>query len=123
MKKFLLFLFVMLLPLASIAGELPEVTVLSDTDAGLYTQIFDLQQREKIPAAQKLEKELTDKLLINEVLVQRYISKTYRTKGVEITNWMTKYYNMPSAPRMEKLAKIKKASVRSVRLPTMANGN
>jgi soluble lytic murein transglycosylase-like protein len=102
------------------AAELPEI--LSADDAQVYEQIFTLQSKEKIDAAMKLEKKLTDPLLMNEILYQRYISKTYRTKGAEVQSWMTKYYNMPGAERMVGLAKIKKVQVRGAKIPKTING-
>ncbi len=102
------------------AADLP--TILGDDDASLYRQIFDLQSREKIDAAMRLDNKITDSILMGEVLYQRYISKTYRTRGHEINTWMTKYYNTPGAPRMAALAKIKQTTVRSPKLPNTISG-
>lgn len=122
MKKIFTFLIAIFLPIGAIAADLPNIDVLSDADASLYTQIFLLQSEEEISAAQKLEKQLTDPLLMNEVLFQRYISDTYRTRGKELTAWMEKYYDMPGADRMIKLAKIKQASVRKAYIPRTISG-
>ena len=80
------------------------VDILSDEDAANYAQIFMLQDKEKIETAKKIEAKLKDKSLMNEVLYQRYISKTYRTKGSELKSWMEKYYDMPGAERLYKIA-------------------
>lgn len=121
MKRIFAFLIALALPLsAAVANDVPDI--LSDADASLYQQIFILQADEEIGAAMHLERQISDPLLMNEVLFQRYISKTYRTRGIEITNWMRKYYDMPGADRMEKLAAIKKASVRSTKLPRPISG-
>lgn len=120
MKKIFTFLTALILPIAVYAAELPEI--LSADDASLYEQIFLLQSREKIDAAQKLEKQIYDPLLMNEVLYQRYISKTYHTRGSEIAKWMNKYYDMPGAERMEKLAGIKKTTVRKPQIPRTISG-
>ena len=122
MKKLFTFLIALFLPMAAIGADLPNIDVLSDADASLYTQIFLLQSQEEISAAQKLEEQLTDPLLMNEVLYQRYISDTYRTRGREITAWMEKYYDMPGAERMVKLAKIKQATVRKASVPRSISG-
>lgn len=122
MKKIFTFLIAIFLPFAAIGADLPNIDVLSDADASLYTQIFLLQSEEEITAAQKLEQQLTDPLLMNEVLYQRYISDTYRTRGKEITAWMEKYYDMPGAERMVKLAKIKQATVRKAYVPRTISG-
>lgn len=120
MKKFLTVIFMLVLPVAVFAADLP--TILTPEDAQTYKEIFDLQSREKIDAAMKLEKKITDPLLMNEVFYQRYTSKTYHTRGKEISNWMYKYYNMPGSDRMYNLAHIKKTAVRPPRLPKMIEG-
>ena len=121
MKKFIAFLFAVIMPVAAMAVDSPDV--LDDENASLYSQIFMLQAKEKIDSAMRLEKQLTDELLMGEVLYQRYISKTYHTKGREVAAWQQKYFNMPGAERMEKLAKIKKVSVRSAKLPRTISGS
>ena len=120
MKKILSFLIICLFPVALCAADLP--SVLSDEDVEVYTQIFTLQSKEKIDAAIRLEKKITDKLLMNEVLYQRFVSKTYRTRGAEITSWMEKYYNMPGAERIYAMSKIKQAKARAPKLPSVVSG-
>lgn len=121
MKKIFAFLFACLLPMCVSAMELPQI--LTDIDASLYSQIFKLQDKERINTAINAQNQIADKLLMNEVLYQRYISDTYHTRGKEIANWMEKYYDMPGAQRMEKLAKIKKATVRKAKVPNMISGS
>lgn len=120
MKKLLAFLIAIILPAVAFAGNLPDV--LTDSDASLYEQIFILQSNEKIDAAMRLEKQLTDPMLMNEVLYQRYISKTYHTRGREVAAWMNKYYDMPGADRMEKLGRIKQTQTRAAKLPRTISG-
>lgn len=120
MKKIIAFFVAIFLPLISVAGE--RIEVLSDEDAALYSQIFVLQDKEKIESAKKLEAKLKDKSLMNEVLYQRYVSKTYRTRGAELQDWMNKYYDMPGADRLAKIAKIKQASVRKPFIPSIMTG-
>ena len=119
MKKLLILLIAFFVPVCAYA-DTPDV--LDDENASLYTQIFMLQDKEKIDAAMKLEKQLSDDLLMSEVLYQRYISKTYHTKGREVAAWQNKYYDLPGAERMEKLAKIKKVAVRGAKLPRTISG-
>ena len=120
MKKIFAFLFLLVLPLCSVAME--SIDILTDDDAAVYAQIFMLQDKEKIETAKSLENELTDKFLMNEVLYQRYISNTYHTRGAELKSWMDKYYDMPGAERMAKLAQIKKADVRKAVTPSIITG-
>ena len=104
------------------AFALESVDILSDENAALYAQIFMLQDKEKIESAKKLEVQLTDKSLMNEVLYQRYTSKTYHTRGNELKSWMDKYYDMPGSERLYKIAGIKKASVRKPNMPHIITG-
>lgn len=104
------------------AFALESADVLSDENAALYAQIFMLQDKEKIETAKKIESKLTDKSLMNEVLYQRYTSKTYHTRGSELKSWMDKYYDMPGAERLYKMAGIKKASVRKPNMPHIITG-
>ena len=120
MKKIVAFIFTLFVPLALYAS--PTIDILSDADESLYSQIFMLQDAEKISVAQKLEHQLSDPILMNEVLYQRYFSKSYHTKGAEVQAWMKKYNDMPGAARVEKLAKLKKVSVNPARVPSMLSG-
>ena len=120
MKKILLcILSVFLCGASAFAGV---IDILSDADESLYTQIFILQDAEKIESAQKLDHQIADPILMNEVLYQRFFSKSYRTRGAEIKSWMEKYYDMPGASRVEKMAKLKQADVRRAVVPNMLTG-
>ena len=94
------------------ASARPLISVLTDADAEVYQQIFMLQAKEKIDSAKKLDAKISDDVLMNEVLYQRFFSKSYHTRGVEVSGWMNKYYDMPGAERVAKLAKLKKVNVK-----------
>lgn len=121
MKKFFTILIGVILSLNIWAADLPQI--LTDVDASLYQQVFDLQDKEKINTAINVQSQIADNLLMNEVLYQRYISDTYRTRGKEIAIWMERYYDMPGATRMENLAKIKQATVRKAKVPAIMSGS
>ena len=120
MTRILCFIFVIFAPIMAFADM--SLNILSQSDAQLYAQIFDYQDQEKIASAQKLQSQITDDVLLNEILYQRYFSKTYRTRGQEVINWMAKYNDMPGAARMKKLAGIKKVSVKKPNLPNSITG-
>ncbi|MCL2748598.1 MAG: lytic transglycosylase domain-containing protein [Alphaproteobacteria bacterium] len=120
MKKLLFLIPFSLFLCAARASSLPQI--LSESDVAVYTEIFQLQTAEKIDAAKKLDATIEDKILMQEVLFQRYTSKTYKSRGVEIVEWMKSYYDQPGADRMHKLAQIKKTSARAPKLPTLAIG-
>lgn len=121
MKKIFAIFTGLILPLNLLAADLPQI--LTDVDASLYAQVFALQDKEKINTAINVQSQIADPLLMSEVLYQRYISDTYHTRGKEIATWMEKYYDMPGATRMEKLAKIKQATVRKARVPNTISGS
>ena len=121
MKKFFTIFIGLIFPLNILAADLPQI--LTDVDASLYAQVFALQDKEKINTAINVQSQIADNLLMNEVLYQRYISDTYRTRGKEIVTWMERYYDMPGATRMEKLAKIKQATVRKAKVPAIMSGS
>ncbi len=120
MRKILIFIICCLATLRAVAVE--SFDILTDDDAAIYLQIFNLQDKEKIDSAKKLESKLSDKFLMNEVLYQRYTSKTYRTRGAELQSWMEKYHDMPGAERLSKIAKIKQATVRKPTVPNILTG-
>ena len=64
-----LFVFVFAFALCGVAGAAPSIDVLSDADESLYTQIFMLQDGEKISTAQNLERQLSDTILKNEIFI------------------------------------------------------
>ncbi|WP_420547712.1 lytic transglycosylase domain-containing protein [Curvivirga sp.] len=83
--------------------QLPRI--LGAKDAKLYNEIFALQENGKWNAAQKLIKQLDNDVLMGHVDFQRYMHPTaYRSKYLELKDWMTKYSDHPGAGRVYKLA-------------------
>ena len=78
---------------------------LSDEDAGLYREIFNVQERGDWKKADHLIRKLTDRMLIGDVLAQRYLHPTkYRTSYKELKAWLAKYADLPDAARLYKIA-------------------
>ncbi|MDR0803616.1 MAG: lytic transglycosylase domain-containing protein [Rickettsiales bacterium] len=121
MKKFLSFIFY-LLSLPALAAQLP--TVLSESDAETYAQIFELQRQEKIDAATKLEPRISDRILIPDVQYNKYMSRSYRSTGQEIINWLYVNNTLPGADNMMKMAHRKKVAdrARAPKLPATISG-
>ncbi len=101
------------LPLAGIQfphvdrnSEIAEtLTVLSDSDARLYREIFRLQKGGEWKAADKRIKQLSDRLLMGHVLYQRYMHpRAYRSRYEELKDWMRDYADHPEAERIYRLA-------------------
>ena len=93
----------------ALVPEAPDVTetftVLSESDGRLYREIFRLQADGKMQAAQDLVTRLSDRILMGHVLYQRYMHpRAYRSKYVELKDWMQKYADHPDADRVYKLA-------------------
>ncbi|MFQ5958103.1 MAG: lytic transglycosylase domain-containing protein [Alphaproteobacteria bacterium] len=79
--------------------------VLSPADAARYARIFELQKRGKWHAADHEIKRLEDRILMGQVLAQRYLHPThYRSKFRELRDWLKKYADHPQARRIYKLA-------------------
>lgn len=80
-------------------------TILSESNATLYREIFALQKQGKWKAADKRIAKLTDQRLRGHVLAQRYLHPTaYRSKYTELRDWLAHYADHPDARRIYKLA-------------------
>ena len=100
-------------PVAGVHSPLPDtsreiaktLTVLGDSDARLYREIFRLQESGEWKAADKQIKKLSDRLLMGHVLYQRYMHpRAYRSSYEELKDWMHSYADHPEAGRIYKLA-------------------
>jgi len=75
--------------------------VLSARDAELYRQIFTVQEDGHWAEADRLIAQLSDRRLMGHVLAQRYLHPTaYRSKYVELKDWMDSYADLPEAKRI-----------------------
>lgn len=92
---------------------------LGQGDVERYQKIFDLQEDGHWKKANKLIKQLEDKVLMGHVLAQRYLHPTkYRSKYKELKAWMASYADHPDARRLYKLAlRRKPANWRSPKRP------
>ncbi|MCG8492081.1 MAG: lytic transglycosylase domain-containing protein [Sneathiellales bacterium] len=87
----------------SAADELPDI--LSDKDAGLYQQIFRLQEKGAWRKSDRLIKKLDSKVLMGHVHYQRYMHPThYRASYPELHLWMKAYADHPGADKLYRLA-------------------
>lgn len=79
--------------------------MLSQGDAALYRDIFDLQRDGQWKKADRLIDRLDDRMLLGHVLFQRYMHPTrYRSKYMELKRWLDEYADHPAAGRVYKLA-------------------
>lgn len=85
------------------ASELPDYV--------LYQNIFDLQKSAKWNRADRLIRQVDDKVLMGHVLYQRYMHPTgYRARWRELRDWLKQYADHPRAWRVYKLAQKRKPS-------------
>ena len=79
--------------------------VLELKDYSLYKRIFELQNKGDWPAADILIKKLSNRLLMGHVKAQKYLHPTkYRSKYIELLQWMREYVDHPQARRIYSLA-------------------
>ncbi|MAI29898.1 MAG: lytic murein transglycosylase, partial [Rickettsiales bacterium] len=88
---------------------LPLPKPLDKDDFDRYKKIFELQQKGYFNKADLLIKQLNNKILIGNILSQRYLHPTgYISKFTELKSWLDKYGDHPSASRIYWLSKKKK---------------
>jgi soluble lytic murein transglycosylase-like protein len=90
------------------ASAVSDISILSENDVKIYSEIFELQRKEKVDAAKKLDPEISDDVLMGTVLYHRYMSKTYRTSAKELSDWMGEYADLPGADKIYELCKKRK---------------
>ena len=79
--------------------------ILTTEDALKYNKVFKLQEQGKLQAAASIISEIQNPVLIGHVLGQKYMHPTaYRSKFVELRDWLESYSDHPDAPRIFKLA-------------------
>ncbi|MBH68575.1 MAG: lytic murein transglycosylase [Rhodospirillaceae bacterium] len=80
-------------------------TVLGEDDVKIYKRIFFLQEKGKWSESKKLIGKLNNKILMGHVAAQKYLHPTkYRSKYVELLQWLRKYADHPQARRIYALA-------------------
>lgn len=81
------------------------IVVLSEDDAALYRDIFDLQEQGRWSAADAKINAVENDILMGYVQYQRYMHPTaYRSKYAELKRWMAYYADHPEAAKIYKLA-------------------
>jgi len=78
---------------------------LSAKQAGLYAEIFNLQEAGHISKASKEIAKLDNGLLMGHVLAQKFLHPAaYRSSFAELENWLENYSDHPQADKIYKLA-------------------
>ena len=90
------------------------IRVLSDADAALYREIFDLQEDGRWTEADRKIAQLESDILLGYVQYQRYMHPTaYRSKFDELKRWMAYYADHPEADKIYSLARKRRPSGQS----------
>lgn len=90
---------------SSTLNSSPPPALLSEQDKVLYRQIFAAQKLGQMTKAKKLQKKLSNDVLMGHVLFERYLHPTaYRSSYKELKSWMAHYHDHPGANRIYKLA-------------------
>lgn len=90
-------------PIKDNAAHVPRP--LSAPDADRYRRIFSLQDDGNWRAADRLVSQLEDLRLLGHVLAHRYLHPTkYKTRYIELRDWLAKYGDLPEAPQLYALA-------------------
>ncbi|HVA15104.1 MAG TPA: hypothetical protein VNF99_17790, partial [Stellaceae bacterium] len=83
-------------------ADLP--AVLTADDLARYRRVFALQQSGRWQAADRAIAGLHDRLLLGEVLAQRYRANSYRASYAELVHWLEQYGDEPEAKPIYALA-------------------
>ena len=90
-------------PIKDNAGHVPRP--LSAPDADRYRRIFSLQDDGNWRGADRMVSQLEDLRLLGHVLAHRYLHPTkYKTRYIELRDWLAKYGDLPEAPQIYALA-------------------
>lgn len=76
----------------------------SKDDVTTYKKIFRAIKKEDFYTADKLIKDLDNDILMGHVLAEKYLSKTYKSKYIELKIWLEKYADLPQADRIYRVA-------------------
>ena len=78
--------------------------VFPERQARLYREIFDLQDRGEISAADKKITQLSNNILLGHVYAQRLLHPDYKATYKELSSWMKNYADHPQAAKIYNLA-------------------
>jgi soluble lytic murein transglycosylase len=86
------------------ASEPALPAVISQLDAFRYHSIFALQAEARWPDADREIALLHDRLLVGNILAQRYLHRGYKPSFTELRDWLVSYADLPGAATIRALA-------------------
>ena len=82
-----------------------DIAEIGTQDVARYRQIFELQSQGEWKSADRIIRDLEDRLLVGRVLFQRYMHPNkYRSTYKELYDWLKAYADQPGAKRIYRLA-------------------
>ena len=82
-----------------------KLNIFNNADIDNYQKIFEYQESCKWKKANKYILKIENSILMGHILAQRYLHpKCYRSKYLELYNWLKKYNDHPQARRIYCLA-------------------
>lgn len=95
--------------------------VLSEADVALYRKIEKAQRAGDWTAADADIKQVKDRLLVGQLLRERFLSKTYTPDYAALRDWLDKYRDQPGADAVYKLAlKLRPKNAAAPKAPSTA---
>lgn len=82
--------------------------VLKNSDVKTYQQIFEAHKKGHYQTAQKLSKNLSNKVLMGYILSDKYLSAKYKTNAKEVNSWLKQYGDLAVAQDMYAFGRSKK---------------
>lgn len=76
----------------------------SRDDVTTYKKIFRAIENQNFNEADDLVKDLNNDILMGHVLAEKYLSKKYKSKYIELKIWLEKYDDLPQAAKIRRLA-------------------
>ncbi len=101
-------------------ARVPLPAVLSEADAERYRIIFALQEDGHWQEADRVIRELKDRVLIGHTFAQRYMHKNYKPEYNELRAWVRYFSDHPQAVDIHRLAVAKRKST-DARLPEISS--
>lgn len=89
---------------AEVFDEITEKVDIKKDDIKQYKNIFRALDENDLAKADELVAGLENDILLGHVLAEKYLHPKYKSSCEELESWLERYYNLPQAERIYKLA-------------------
>ena len=89
---------------AEVFDEITEKVDIKKDDIKQYKNIFRALEENDLAKADELVAGLENDILLGHVLAEKYLHPKYKSSCEELESWLERYYNLPQAERIYKLA-------------------